>query len=178
MSIVYDDTDVLLCLLHYFGDLFVSTILVTQRNTMSLRLSGWDQTGKFYGHEKLSCWQAFLPSLSGVIKAFQNLGVDLGNQGKDSLVKDVMDFYWKKRPSTIRNQSQYDFLLQWKRLNKLSRGHISLLYNGIITHCFTKFSWSMWHLVGNRMMLTTFIYHIDHKPTFIWIYHRTQLMQV
>ena len=111
MSIVYDDTDVLLCLLHYFGDLFVSTILVTQRNTMSLRLSGWDQSGKFYGHEKLSCWQAFLPSLSGVIKAFQNLGVDLGNQGKDSMVKDVMDFYCKKRPSTIRNLSELRRLL-------------------------------------------------------------------
>ena len=39
LSIVYDDMDVLLILLHYVGDLSVSTNFVTQHNTMSLRLT-------------------------------------------------------------------------------------------------------------------------------------------
>ena len=39
LSIVYDDMDVLLILLHYVGDLSVSINFVTQHNTMSLRLT-------------------------------------------------------------------------------------------------------------------------------------------
>ena len=92
LSIVCDDTDVLLILLYYFGDLSVSTNFVTQHNNMSLSLidevlerdvceallgfhalTGCDQTGKFYGHSKLSCWQTFLSSPPDVVKAFQNL---------------------------------------------------------------------------------------------------------
>ena len=65
----------LLILLHYFGDLSVSTNFVTQYNTMPLRLidevlgrdvceavlvfhalTGCDQAVKFYGHSKLSCF--------------------------------------------------------------------------------------------------------------------------
>ena len=114
--------------------------------------TGCDQTGKFNGHSKSSCWQTFLSSPPDVIKVFQNLGVDLGNQEKDSLVKYAMDLYCKEilakelprnclaRPATLVNwdgfyfrnikESRYGFLLQWKRWKKLSRGHISLLYNG------------------------------------------------
>ena len=112
LSILCGDTDVLLILLHHFGDLSISTNFVTQHNTMPLRLidevlgkdicetllgfyvlTGCDQAGKFYGHSKLSCCQTFLSSPPDVIKAFQNLGVDLGNQEQDSLVKYVMDLY-------------------------------------------------------------------------------------
>ena len=74
LSIVCVDTDVLLILRHYFEDLSVLTNFVTQHNTMSLHLidevlgtdvcavllgfhalTCCDQTGKFYGHSKLSC---------------------------------------------------------------------------------------------------------------------------
>ena len=80
LLIACDDTDVLLILLHYVGDLSVSTNFFTQHNTMSLglidevlgrdvcealsgfpALTGCDQTGKFYGHSKLSCWQHSSP---------------------------------------------------------------------------------------------------------------------
>ena len=69
MSVVCDNTDVLLILLHYVGYLSVSTNFVAQHNTMSLRLidevsgidvceallgfhalTGCDQTGTFYGY--------------------------------------------------------------------------------------------------------------------------------
>ena len=46
-------------------------------------LTGCDETGKFYENSKLSCWQTFLFSPPDVIKTFQNLRVDLGNQEKD-----------------------------------------------------------------------------------------------
>ena len=130
LSIACDDTDVLLILLHYFGDLSVSTNFVTQHNTMSLRLihevlgrddceallgfhalTGCDHTGKFYGHSKLNCWQTSLSSLPDVIKAFQNLGVDLGNQEKDSPVKYVMGFYCKGKPKTISDLGKLRWFL-------------------------------------------------------------------
>ena len=115
LSVVCDDTDVLLILLRYFGDLsFLSTILLRLIDEVLGRdvceallefhaLTGCDQTGKFYGDSKLSCWQTFLSSPPDVIETFQNLGADLGNQEKDSLVKYVMDLYCKGRSSTISN---------------------------------------------------------------------------
>ena len=130
LSIVCDDTDVLLILLHYFGDLSVSTNFVTQHNTMSLRLihevlgrdnceallgfhalNGYDQTGKFYGHSNLNCWHKSLSSLRDVIKAFRNLGVDLGKQEKDSPVKYVMGFYCKGKPKTISDLGELRWFL-------------------------------------------------------------------
>ena len=130
LLIACDDTDVLLILLHYVGDLSVSTNFFTQHNIMSLglidevlgrdvcealsgfhALTGCDQTGKFYGHSKLRCWQTFLSSPSDLIKAFQNLGVDLGSQEKDSLVKYVTDLYCKRRPSTISNLGELRWFL-------------------------------------------------------------------
>ena len=128
LPITCDNKDVLLILLYCFGDLSVSINCVAQHNTVSLRLiyevlerdvweallgfhafTGCDQTGKFYGQSKLSCWQTFRSSLPDVINAFQKLGVDLGNQAKDSLVKNVMDWYCKRRLSTFSSLGE----LRW-----------------------------------------------------------------
>ena len=125
-SIVCGDTDVLLILLHYFGDLSVSTNFVGRDVCEALlgfhALTGCDQAEKFYGHSKLSCWQTFVSSLPDVFKAFQNLGVDLGNQEKDSLVKYVMDLYCKGTPSTFSNLGE----LRWFLFSKYQTESIRL----------------------------------------------------
>ena len=112
-------------------------------------LTGCEQTGKFYGHSK----QTFLSSPPDVIKAFQNLGVDLGNQEKDSLVKYVMDLYCKGRPSTISNLGELTWLLFSKYQTESSassynesvrtsypEGTFHYFTMEVITHCFTKSS--------------------------------------
>ena len=59
----------------------------------------------------------------------------------------------------IRNikLSRYGFLLQWKRSNKLSRGHNLLLYNGSHHTLLQQIFLMHVTLVVNGMMLTRFI---------------------
>ena len=54
-------------------------------------------------------------------------------------------------------QSRYGFLLQWKRSNKLSRGHISLPYSGGYHLLLHQIFLIYVTLVGNGMMFTRFI---------------------
>ena len=86
------DTDVLLILLYYFDGLCSTTIFSANEDDMPLKplaeklnfdllkgllefhaLTGSDQTGKFFGYSKLSCWEthlAFSPStLQSVCKS-------------------------------------------------------------------------------------------------------------
>ena len=57
-----------------------------------------------------------------LIKAFQNLGRDLGNQQKDSLVKYVMNLYCKGKPITISNLCE----LRWFLFSKYQTELIGL----------------------------------------------------
>ena len=75
------DTDVLLILLNYLDSISLSTIFRTSSHDIPLRfayeklgevkckallgiyaLTGCDQSGKFYGFSKLSCWKTFSSS--------------------------------------------------------------------------------------------------------------------
>ena len=94
-------------------------------HSLDFTLTCCNQNGKFFGDSKRICWQTFLSSPSDVNKAFQNLGVDLGNKEKDSLVKYMMDLYCKGRPSTISKLGE----LRWFLLSKYQRVNTASSYN-------------------------------------------------
>ena len=115
------DTDVLLILLYYFDELSSSTIFRTTQHDITLQLihenigphmckaildfhaiSGCDQTGKFYGHSKLSCWKTFVSSPTPVIEALSQLGETITKPTESdvqSLELFVMQLHSKKIPS-------------------------------------------------------------------------------
>ena len=115
-------------------------------------LTGCDQTGKFYGHSKLSCWQTFL-SFPSFPPFHQNLGVDLGNQEKDSLVIYVMDLYCKGRPSTIKNLGE----LRWFLFSKYQTESIRLpptmkaFEQAIQRAHFTTLQWKSSHIASPNL---------------------------
>ena len=93
LVITCSDTDVLLILLNYFGDINSCTIFKTSQQEYYLReiheslkpgiikallgfhaFTGYDQTEKFHGYSKISCWQRLLRSLDDVLDALGRLG--------------------------------------------------------------------------------------------------------
>ena len=87
------DTDVFLILLHYFEENSTSVVFRTIHHDINLRflfeilgpslckpllgfhaITGCDQTGKFFGISKLSCWKTFLVSPRNIIEALSKLG--------------------------------------------------------------------------------------------------------
>ena len=93
LTISCSDTDVLLILLHYFEDLCSTTVFSTHEHDMPLQplaeklgsnvckgllgfhtLTGSDQTGKFFGFSKLTCWDMCMASPQSTLKAFEKLG--------------------------------------------------------------------------------------------------------
>ena len=93
LVILCSDTDVLLILLHYFESLCTSTIFKTVNREFVLRkihcqlslnvckallgfhaITGCDQTGRFLGYTKLSCWETFLLVDDDVLQGFSQLG--------------------------------------------------------------------------------------------------------
>ena len=93
LVICCSDTDVVLLLLHYFDELSTSTINRSTNYDIILRqaydtlgpelcksllgfhaLTGCDQTGKFSGFSKLSCWKVLIDSSPHVLNALQLLG--------------------------------------------------------------------------------------------------------
>ena len=93
LVVLCSDTDVLLILLHYFEKISSSTIFETADHKYILHqiyenlgpvfckallgfhaLSGCDQTGKFPGYSKKSCWDVFLTLPSNVLQALTHLG--------------------------------------------------------------------------------------------------------
>ena len=88
-------TDVLLLLIHYYQQLPTSTIFNNGRDVVDIgrafeslgtqlsqailgfhAFTGCDQTSKFNGISKRSCWKVFVKSDETVIKAFQKIGQD------------------------------------------------------------------------------------------------------
>ena len=130
------DTDVLLILLYYFDELSSSTIFRTTQHDITLQLihenigphmckailgfhaiSGCDQTGKFYGHSKLSCWKTFVSSPTPVIEALSQLGETITKPTESdvqSLELFVMQLYSKNIPSTVSDLAD----LRWHMFSK------------------------------------------------------------
>ena len=115
------DTDVLLLLLHYFDDLCSSTVFRTTNRDIRLRtlhshlcperctsplgfhaVTGCDQTGKFVGFTKKTCWKVLVDASPDVTSAFRSLGqCEISDKIKAGLEEFVLDLYCKDRPSNV-----------------------------------------------------------------------------
>ena len=81
--------------------------------------TGCDQTGKFSGFSKLSCWKTFVKSKSSVLEAFAKLGeenVDITNSSKicKGLIDFVLDLHHHNRPAHVDTLQS----LQWYLFSK------------------------------------------------------------
>ena len=78
--------------------------------------TGCDQTAKFYGKSKLSCWKTFLNSPSQVITAFNELGdgAIVSTSVRNGLTLYLLDLYNKSRPRHISDISK----LRWYLYSK------------------------------------------------------------
>ena len=129
------DTDVLLILLHYFNQLCTTTVFKTLHQQMNLRMmyesfsprrcqsllgfhaiTGCDQTGKFYGHSKKSCWNVFMDAPDEIIDALAKLGdlTEFTDADAESLEKFVILLYCKAIPITVNNLAD----LRWHLFSK------------------------------------------------------------
>ena len=115
------DTDVLLLLLHYFDNLCSSTVFRTTNRDIRLRtlhshlgperctsllgfhaVTGCDQTGKFVGFTKKTCWKVLVDASPDVTSAFRSLGqCEISDKIKAGLEEFVLDLYCKDRPSNV-----------------------------------------------------------------------------
>ena len=59
-------------------------------------LTGSDQTGKFFGYSKLSCWKRYLASSPSTLEAFANLDIKpLDENIEKHLTEFVLQLYMK-----------------------------------------------------------------------------------
>ena len=74
------DTDVFLLLIHYYDELCTGGAYHALGDVNSAALLGFhsftgcDQTGKFNGYSKLSCWKTLTKFKPTVLEAFKNIG--------------------------------------------------------------------------------------------------------
>lgn len=164
------DTDVLLILLHYFDELSSSTIFRTTQHDITLQLvyesigphkckailgfhafTGCDQTGKFYGHSKFSCWKVFMSSTSQVIAALSKLGESIIKPTEvdvQALEHFVMHLYCKKIPSTVEDLADlrwHMFSKQQSEAQKLPPTRAALTQKILRAH-YTTFQWKSSHI--------------------------------
>lgn len=136
LTISCPDTDVLLILLNYFDQLPSTTVFKTTEHRYNLRyifeqftpwvckallgfhaFTGSDQTGKFYGYSKRSCWEIFKSATNEMINAFINLGTTDLNPDTDyhSLETFVVALYCKQKiPAEVTNLAD----LRWYHFSK------------------------------------------------------------
>ena len=115
------DNDVSLLLLYYFDELCSSTIFCTANRDIALRtlqsylclglyasllgfhaLTECDQTGKFPGFSKKTCWKVFVDASPDVSSAFRSVGqCEISDEIKVELEELVLNLYCKDRPSDV-----------------------------------------------------------------------------
>ena len=138
LHISCSDTDVFLLLLNYYQLICNSTVFRTKTRDIDVgstynnlgeekcaallgfhSFTGCDQTGKFSGFSKLSCWKTFVKSKPSVLEAFAELGqenVDITNSSKigKGLIDFVLDLYHHNRPAHVNNLQS----LRWYLFSK------------------------------------------------------------
>ena len=115
------DTDVFLLLLYYFDELYSNTIFRTTNRDIHLQtlhihldaklytsllgfhaLTGCDQTGKFAGFAKKTCWKVLVDAYPDVSSAFRSVGQrEISDEIIAGLEEFVLDLYCKDRPSDV-----------------------------------------------------------------------------
>ena len=116
------DTDVFLLLLYYFEKLCTRTVFNGKNNCVDIGMlyevlhkekvkalprfhsfTGCNQTGKFRGFSKETCWKTFIDSPE-VVKSFQELGSSNEHPSKEvihGLVLLVLNLYCNTRPNNV-----------------------------------------------------------------------------
>ena len=134
------DTDVFLLLIHYYNELPTRTKFITgkvnARRSIDIgkafealrsekraallgfhAFTGCDQTSKFNGNSKLTCWKVFNDSQSDIISAFKDLGSEISI---DSAVAPFKRFVMKLFSSNIIKVTSDETLntCRWKLYTK------------------------------------------------------------
>ena len=110
--------------------------------------SGCDQTSKFNGYSKLSCWRLCRSSNESILEAFRTLGENLSLSTYDGLENFVMDLHCQKRPLTISNIGE----LRWYMFSKFQYESEKLpptkstLREKILRSHYTSLVWKSAHL--------------------------------
>ena len=76
--------------------------------------TGCDQTGRFYGYSKLTCWKVFTSSNVFIQNAFQCLGDSLIVDVYNELEQYVLQISDSERPSALSNLAE----LRWYIFSK------------------------------------------------------------
>jgi hypothetical protein len=76
--------------------------------------TGYDQTGKFRGYFKLSCWKIFKAADLIILNAFQKLGYKLSADVDAGLENYVLDLYCSKRPPSVSNLAELRWFVFFK----------------------------------------------------------------
>ena len=136
LTISCSDTDVLLFLLNYFDQLPSTTTFKTTHHQYKLHsiyetftsrvctallgfhaMTGSDQTGKFNGFNKKTCWDTFVQSTDDILDAFIHLGTTDMNHDTDfkSLEPFVVHHYSRNKvPPGVADLSE----LRWYYISK------------------------------------------------------------
>ena len=161
------DTDVLLILLHYFEDICSSTTFKTRNKEIYLRtvyktlgkeicklllgfhsFTGYNQTERFYGYSKLTCWKVFMSSNISVRNAFQCRGGSLAVDVYNEMEQYVLQLYDSERPSAISNLQElrrYMFSKHQYKSDKLSPTKMALGQKVLRAH-YTALTWKSAHM--------------------------------
>ena len=145
LTISCSDTDVLLILLNYFEQLPSTTIFKTTEHCYNLRqiferftpqvckallgfhaFTGSDQTGKFIGFSKRSCWEIFTSSKNETLNAFIDLGPNDLNPGIDycSLESFIVVLYNKQKvPAEVATLADLRWYFFQNTSQNLTRCH-------------------------------------------------------
>ena len=161
------DTDVPLILLHYFEDLCSTTVFSTHEHDMPLQplaeklgsnvckgllgfhtLTGSDQTGKFFGFSKLTCWNTYMASPQITLKVFEKLGRVLDDETEEKLANFVLELYMKQRPKSVTTLGALRWnllLIHQSESNRLPPTHKAFRQMLMHTHL-TALQWESSHL--------------------------------
>ena len=181
------DTDVFLILLHYFEEISTSVVFRSIHHDINLRflfeklgpslckallgfhaITGCDQTGKFFGISKLSCWKTFLVSPPSIIAGLSKLGNGYEKPTDNDLNElevFVLNLYRKKLPPNVRSLSSLRWLNSQNNKQNLESYHqlekcsdkkyfdrITLPFNGSCRTCQHKIYQILTNMVGVGMM--------------------------
>ena len=162
----------LLILLHYFEDLCSTTVFSIHEHDMPLQplaeklgsnvckgllsfhaLTGSDQTRKFFGFSKLTCWDTYMASPQSTLKAFENLGRVLDEEtGKSSEFR--VRTYMKQRPKSVTTLGAFGwhlFSIHQSESNRLSPTH-KVFRQMLMRAHFTALQWKSSHLSSPELL--------------------------
>ena len=115
-------------------------------------LTGSDQTRRFFGFSKLTCWDTYMASPQSTLKAFENLGRVLDEEtGKSSEFR--VRTYMKQRPKSVTTLGTFGwhlFSIHQSESNRLSPTH-KVFRQMLMRAHFTALQWKSSHLPSPKL---------------------------